>query len=77
MLHLDKPLGRLRSHPLGWRVGRDQFRMFRLQRPQFVQQRIVLGVAGNGIVQHVVAIVMIVDLAPQLCNTFCILLLSH
>jgi len=77
---LDEPLGGRRADTLRGRVGRDQLRVCRLQRPQFIHQRIVLGVADDGLAQHVVTIVMIVDLAPQLrdtCDNFKLGHLSH
>jgi hypothetical protein len=53
-------------HPLSRRLGDDQLRVRRLQLAQLVEQRVVLVVADLGIVEDVVAMVVMLDLAAQL-----------
>ena len=65
MRHFDEALARLAAHALGGRVGRDQLRMLGLERLQLVHQAIEFGVADLGIVEHVVAVLVIADLVAQ------------
>ena len=57
---------RLRRHALGRRVGRDQLGMIGLEGLELVEQRVVDVVADLGIVEHVIAVAVVLDLAPQL-----------
>ena len=65
-LHLRDRRARLAAHALGRRVGRDELRVLLLERAQLAQQRVELGVADDRIVEHVVAVVVRVDLAHEL-----------
>ncbi len=53
------------AHPLGGRVGCHQLGMLGLQRLEFAEQPVVLGIGHARLVQHVVAVVVGVDLAAQ------------
>ncbi len=66
--HLAKGRQRFATHPLGGRLGGDQLGMLGLQRPQLLEQPVVLGIRHAGLVEHVVAIVMGVDFAAQFGN---------
>ncbi len=65
MRNLDEALARLAAHPLGGRVGSDQLRMLRLERFQLVHQAVEFGIADLGIVEHVVAVLVMADFLPQ------------
>ena len=54
------------ADPLGGRVGGDQLGVLGLERAQLVEQRVVLVVADLGVVERVVAVVVVVDLLAQL-----------
>ena len=59
--------GRRRTrHALRRRVRRDQFRMRRLERAQFVHEPVVFGVRHRRLVENVVAVVVAVDFVAQL-----------
>ena len=53
---------------LGRGVGRDELGMRRLELAQLAYQRVVCVVADLGVVQLVVAVVVVCDLAPQLLD---------
>src|SRR5438309_8858177 len=57
---------RLGSDPLGGRVGRDELGMLALDRLELVVERVVGVIADLGIVEHVVAVRVIVDRLPEL-----------
>ena len=61
MLHLAKGIERLCTDALRGGIRGDQFRMFSFQRLQLAQHTIILGVRYLRIVEHVVAIVVVVD----------------
>ena len=61
-----EPLDRLAAYPLGRRVRGAKLGMLRLQRPQLVEQGVVGIVADLGIVEDVVAVVVVGDPAAQL-----------
>ena len=50
-----------RAHTLGGGVGGEKLGVFRLQFLQFPHQLIVFGVGNLGAVEHVVAVVVVVD----------------
>jgi hypothetical protein len=54
------------ANPEARRVGRDQFRVIGLDRPQLAHQRVVLGVGDLGAVEHVVPLVVMIDERAQL-----------
>ena len=54
------------AHALGGRVGRAQLRVLRLEVAQLVQQRVVVGVRDLRVVEDVVAVVVVLELPPQL-----------
>ena len=57
---------RLAAGPLRRRVGRDQLGMLGLDRPQLVEQLVVLVVPDLGIVEDVVTVAVVVELLAQL-----------
>ena len=61
-----KRLDRLAADALGRRVRRDQLRELRFERAQLAHQHVVLAVGDLGTVEDVVAVVVVVDLGPQL-----------
>ena len=66
MADLDEIAHRLAAGALRRRIGRDQLGMLRLDRPQLVDQRVVLIIADLRIVEHVVAVAVVVELLAQL-----------
>ena len=64
--HLGELVERLGAHALGGRVGRHELGVLGLEVAQLVQQRVVDVVAHLGVVEDVVAVVVMVELAPQL-----------
>ena len=60
------PAAARRADPLRGRFGRGQFRMPGFQRFQFAHERVVLGVGDRRFVEHVVAVVGVVELLAQL-----------
>ena len=65
MRNFDEALARLAAHALGGRVGGDQLGMLGLERLQLVHQAIEFGVADLGIVEHVVAVLVVADFLAQ------------
>ena len=59
---------RLGAHPLRRRVGGDELGMVTLERAQLVQQRVIDVVADLGVVEHVVAVVVVVELSLELAG---------
>ena len=59
-------LERLRPHALGGRVRGAQLGVRGLQIPQLVEELVVLGVRDLGVVEYVVAVVVVLDQAAQL-----------
>ena len=57
---------RLAADALGRRVGRQQVGVLGLQRAQLVEQRVVFVVADLGVVEDVVAVVVVLELLAQL-----------
>jgi hypothetical protein len=76
---LDHPEGldRRRAHPLGRRVRRRQTGVVRLELGQLPHQHVVVVVADLGAVQHVVAVVMVVDQLAELFDPLSRLTLVH
>ena len=66
MLDDRELLGGGAADALGRRVGRLELRVLLLDRPKLAHQRVVLAVGDLGIVEHVVPVVVVVDLPPQL-----------
>ena len=64
--HLLELVERLGADALRGRVRRPQLRVLGLEVAQLVQQRVVLGVRDLGVVEDVVAVVVVVELPPQL-----------
>ena len=56
------------ADPLGGRVGRGQLRILGLEGAELLHEPVVLGVRNLGLVEHIVAIVVVVDLGPQLVD---------
>ena len=67
--HLGEVPGGWARHPLGRRVGDDEVGMGRLQLAQLAHQGVVVGVVQRRLVEHVVAMVGVVDQRPQLSGT--------
>jgi hypothetical protein len=59
---------RLAAHPLGGRVGRAQLGVLSLQLLELAVQSIVGGVADDGVIEHVVTVVVVANLLPQLLD---------
>src|SRR5215211_278579 len=59
-------LDRLGTDALGGRVGRDELGMLGLEPAQLVEQRVVDVVVDGGVVEDVVAVVVVLELAAQL-----------
>jgi hypothetical protein len=57
---------RLAADALGWRVGAAQLRVLGLQPAQLVEQRVVLVVPDDRVVENVVAVVVEGELLAQL-----------
>ena len=68
---LLQPPHRAAPDALRGRVGHKQLGVRGLQRPQFIEQRVVLVVPDEGIVEHVVAVGVVLDHAPQLGDVLC------
>ena len=66
MLDDAERFDRRRANSLRRGVGGHESGMLRLQAPQLFHQEIVLGVGDLGVVEHVVAIVVVIELLPQL-----------
>ena len=66
VLDLLEAVERRRPDPLGRRVGGAQLRVVGLDRPQLVEQGVVLVVADLRFVEDVVEPVVVLQLAPQL-----------
>ncbi|MNQ75089.1 hypothetical protein D3C85_898690 [compost metagenome] len=64
--HLGKRRQRRAAHSLGWRVAGDQFGIGRFQSLELVEQAVVLGVRNARLVEHVVTIVVLIQLSAQL-----------
>ena len=68
MLHRLEPLGGTPGDTLRRRVGCDEFGMGRLERLEFLQQRVELGVCDLGVVEHVVALFVVTDQITKLAE---------
>ena len=66
VLDLLELLERRAAHALGRRVRREQLGVLALEVAQLAQQRVVLGVADLRVVEDVVAVVVVLELPPQL-----------
>ncbi|MNC33469.1 hypothetical protein D3C75_818620 [compost metagenome] len=66
--HLAERTERLGTDPLGRRIEADQLGMRLLQRLQLLEQTIVFGIRHARLVEHVVAIVVLVDGDTQLLD---------
>jgi hypothetical protein len=64
--HLLELGDRLGADALGRRVGREQLRVLGLDPPQLVEQRVVRVVRDDRVVEDVVAVVVLGQLAAQL-----------
>jgi hypothetical protein len=58
--------GRHRADAAGGRIGRDQLRMGGFERLQLAHQAVVLGVRDVRVVEHVVAVIGVVDATTQI-----------
>ena len=63
--HLLELRERLGADALRRRIGREELGMLRLEVPQLVDQLVVLGVGDLGVVEDVVAVVVVVELLAQ------------
>ena len=66
VLDLAEALQRRRADPLGGRVGAAQLGVLGLDRPQLIEQGVVFVVADLGVIEDVVATVVVLELAAQL-----------
>ena len=66
VLHLGRPRARLARHALRRRSRRHELRVRRFEGADLAHQRVVLGVGDARIVEHVVAVVVRLDLADEL-----------
>ena len=62
MRHLTEFLVQVAPHSLGWRVRVVQLRMLRLQVLQLPHQTVKLLIVDNGLVQHIVTVIMFMQL---------------
>lgn len=69
MNHLAELRLQVAAYALGRRIGVCHLRMAGLQILQFVHQLVEIVVADLGLVQHIILIVMLMQLASQLLNT--------
>ena len=67
---LAKPSSALAAHALGGRIGRQQLGVLRLQLLQFAEQLVVLGVRDLRLVQHVVAMRVVMQQLAQRIDAF-------
>ena len=58
------------TDPLGRRIAGHQFRVPLFQRHQFVEQGIVFGIGDLGIVQDVVAVIVVVNQPTEFFKPF-------
>ena len=65
MLARLEPFARRAPHPLRGRIGRDQFRVRRLELLQLIHQRVEFGIRNRGIVEHVIAVLVPANLLAQ------------
>ena len=65
VLHRHHSLGGLPSDPLGGRIGSDQLGMGRLQSPELPHELVELPIGNLGVVQHVIAVLVVANLLPQ------------
>ena len=65
MAHFGECAGRRSADPLGRRIGRDQIRIRGLQRFELAHQLVVLDVGQGRVVEHVIAVVRLIDLDAQ------------
>ncbi len=64
-------LRRRRTYPLGGRVRGDEFGMRLLQLPEPAHQLVVFGVGYLGVVEDVIAPVVVFDLLPEPSDLLC------
>ena len=65
MLDFGEPLGGLGPHSLRGRIGRNQLGMLLLQPAKLVHQRVVPGVADLRLIEHVVQVIVPVQLLSE------------
>src|SRR5215470_11213370 len=70
MLNFDKALARLAAHTLRRRLRRDQSRMPGLKLLQFVHKTIEFRIADLGIVEHVIAVLVMTNLLAKRLDRF-------
>ena len=68
MRHLREALRRRRAYSLSRRIGRYKLWMLRFDGTQFAHQLVVLRVADFRVVQHIVAVVVVVEGVAEFCN---------
>lgn len=69
MAHLAKGGQGSAADALGGRVGCDKVRVLGFKRLQLVEQAVVFGIRHAGLVEHVVAVVVLVELGTQFVDT--------
>ena len=76
MLDLDEALAGLAADALSRRIWRDQIGMFGLDLLQLIHQTVEFGVADLGIIEHVVAVLVMPNLLAQRVDIFLSVVLS-
>ncbi|MCY1427333.1 hypothetical protein D9M71_431740 [compost metagenome] len=67
--HLTESRQGRTADTLGRRISGHQLRMFDFQSFEFVEQTVVFGVRNAGLVEHVVAVVVLIELGTQFKNS--------
>ena len=71
MLHRREAFQHTASHALGGRIGRQLFGMLCFEGLQFAEQLVVFRVGDGRRIQHIVAMVVALDLLAQLVDALC------
>lgn len=70
MAHLGKCRQRIPADPLGGRVGAEQGRVFILQCLQASEQTVIFSIRNFRIIQHIIAVAVVIQCGTQLCGFF-------
>ena len=68
MTHFGKCRERCRAHPLGWRICGQQLGVFLFKLLQFAEQAVVFGIADRRLVEHVIAVIVLLKACAQLAS---------
>ena len=72
MAHLDESFARLAADALGGRIGRDQLGMLGLEVLEPPHHPVVFGVADLGLIEHVIQMLVMMQLFAQILDFFAI-----